>query len=313
LIIICLLALLLAFAIAISVLFYQVFVRRERSENNAEQPRCPKQLEQYAAAFLEAGTFLARTPYEPVSIQSFDGLTLRGRFFPADSAKGTILLAHGYRANGLDNFGCVLEFYHNLGYQLLLISQRSHWESEGRYICFGAKERFDCRDWAVYLSRRPDCAGKSIFLEGISMGASTVLMASGLDLPDTVDGIIADCGFTSPWDIVADLAKRRFHLPVHPLLDGLDCLAGWFAGFHLRESSTLDAMRQCRIPTLFVHGEGDNFVPCEMTRANYAACAAEKQLFTVPGAGHGGSYLVDRPGCEAVLRAFLAAHTRSCS
>ena len=40
---------------------------------------------------------------------------------------------------------------------------------------------------------------KDIFLCGISMGCATTLMAAGLDLPDNVKGIIADCGFTSPW------------------------------------------------------------------------------------------------------------------
>lgn len=300
-----LLGLVLVAVIVFSVLFQRIFVRRKE-----KQPKRPKWMEQYADVFSAAKEFLQRTPYEPVSIQSFDGLTLRARWYPAEQAKGTILLMHGYRANGFANFGYVMEFYHNLGYHLLLVSQRSHWESEGKYICFGVKERFDCRDWAEYLSKRPECVGKSIFLNGVSMGATTVMMATGLDLPETVDGVIADCGFTSPWDVVADLAKRRFHLPVHPLLEGLDCMTRWFAGFRLRECSTLDALRRCKIPVLFLHGERDRFVPCAMTKKNYAACAAEKQLITVPEARHGGSYLTDQMGCQNALRHFLSAHTR---
>ncbi|MGI6013807.1 MAG: alpha/beta hydrolase [Oscillospiraceae bacterium] len=305
-----LLALILVYIVVLSVLFQRIFVRRGQTEKQAEKLECPKRLIKYQKIFSDAEQFLEHAAYESVSILSFDGLRLWGRFYPAPSAKGTILLMHGYRADGFSNFGCVLAFYHDLGYNLLLVSQRSHWESSGRYICFGVKERFDCRDWAAYLSQRPDCEGKSIILEGISMGATTVLMTAGLELPETVDGIIADCGFTSPWDIVADLAKRRFHLPAHPLLDGLDCMTRWFAGFRLRDCSTLDALQQSHIPVLFIHGEQDNFVPCSMTQANYAACVAEKKLVTVPGAGHGISYLVDQSGCQKALQAFLTAHTR---
>lgn len=305
-----LLTLLLAGAAGCYLLFRYCCVRNRREETREGREKYPKWLADYADQFAAGEVFLETTPYEKVSIQSFDGLTLRGRFYPAADAKGTLLLMHGYRANAVDNFSCIAEFYHRLGYHLLLASQRSHGDSDGKYICFGVKERFDCRDWAVYLSQRPDCAGKSIFLDGISMGATTVLMAAGLELSETVDGIIADSGFTSPWDIVADIAKRRYRLPAHPLLDGLDLMTRCFAGFRLKEYSTLEAMRQNRLPTLFVHGERDGFVPCHMTVQSHAACASEKQLVIVPGAGHGGSYLVDQENCETILRAFLERHTR---
>ena len=305
-----LLAMVLVYIVILNVLFQRIFVRRRQKIDVKEGLKCPKRLEAYQETFFSATQFLNSAVYEPVSILSFDGLQLHGRFFPSTSAKGTILLMHGYRADGLSNFGYALAFYHGLGYNLLLVSQRSHWESEGRYICFGVKERFDCRDWAIYLSQRSDCAGKSIFLEGISMGATTVLMAAGLALPETVDGIIADCGFTSPWDIVADLARRRFHLPVHPLLDSLDWMTRWFAGFRLRECSTLDIMQHCSIPVLFIHGERDHFVCCDMTQKNYVACTSEKQLLTIPGAGHGISYLVDQIEYQKAVRKFLIEHTR---
>ena len=302
--------LLLAGLAGLYLLFRSVFVRSRKEETREGREKYPKWLAAYAAQFAAGEIFLETTPYETVSISAFDGLMLRGRFYSAADAKGTLLLMHGYHSNAVDNFSCIAEFYYRLGYNLLLVSQRSHGDSDGKYICFGVKERFDCRDWAVYLSQRPDCCGKSIFLDGISMGATTVLMAAGLDLPETVDGIIADSAFTSPWDIIADLAGRRYHLPAHPLCDGLSLLTQCIAGFRLKEYSTPEAMRENRIPTLFVHGEGDRFVPYRMTIESHTACAAEKQLVIVPGAGHGGSYLIDRENCETILRAFLERHTR---
>ena len=59
------------------------------------------------------------------------------------------------------------------------------------------------------------------------------------------------------------------------------------------------------MPVLFIHGEADNFVPCDMSRENYVHCAAPKALITVPGADHGFSYLVDREGVEAALKRFF--------
>ena len=78
------------------------------------------------------------------------------------------------------------------------------------------------------------------------------------------------------------------------------------AGFGLREYSTREAMKSCRLPLFLAHGEADTFVPCVMSRQTFDACTSEnKVLFTVPGAAHGRSYLVDREGYEKTLLAFL--------
>lgn len=52
----------------------------------------------------------------------------------------------------------------------------------------------------------------------------------------------------------------------------------------------MEAVKQCTVPVILFHGESDDFVPCEMSRINYDACATRKMLVTVPGAGHGLSY-----------------------
>ena len=125
----------------------------------------------------------------------------------------------------------------------------------------------------------------------------------------SVCGVIADCGFTSPWEEFRELLRSRYRLPAHPLLDAVDLYARLFAGFGLRECSTLDAMRTNSCPVLFVHGGSDHYVTTRFSRENYQACRAEKRLIIVPDAGHGMSYLLDTPGCQAALRDFLAAHT----
>ena len=167
---------------------------------------------------------------------------------------------------------------------------------------FGVMERLDCLDWVEWARGRFG-ARTPIVLVGISMGAATVLMAAGLELPENVRGILADCGYTAPSDIIRSV-MASMHCPraIYPLLR----LGGrLYGGFDIDSAGAEEALRRCRVPVLFVHGEDDRFVPCDMSRRNWAACASEKTLLTVPGAGHGLSYLVDEPGYEAALEEFF--------
>ena len=177
-----------------------------------------------------------------------------------------------------------------------------------QYICFGVKERFDCRDWARYVCDRfgPE---HDIFLGGLSMGSTTVLMATGLELPKSVRGVIADCGFTSPYEEFKEVLRHKIHLPVHPFIEIADMFCHIFAGYGFRDYSTLDAMRVNKLPILFIHGEADNFVPTYFTRENFDACLAPKVLITVPNAGHGFSYLLETERCQHALRVFLKTNS----
>ncbi len=115
---------------------------------------------------------------EHVKLTSFDGLHLSALYLPAQGeSQGTVVAFHGYRSLATIDFALEAELFHGLGYELLLPYQRSHGESQGKYITYGVKERFDCRDWARYAARRFG-QDKPLFLMGISMGAATVLMAS---------------------------------------------------------------------------------------------------------------------------------------
>ena len=238
---------------------------------------------------------------ERVEIASRDGLRLRGYFLPAEGAEATVILMHGYRSRELFDFSCVYRHWHERGFNILVPWQRAHGLSEGKLICFGVKERFDCLRWAEYIVERlgPDC---KIILEGMSMGAATVLMAAGLELPGNVRGIIADCGFTSPYEIM-EHTMRRWRIPPHPYLDAMRPLAR-LLGVPLGVS-TEDALRRSSLPVLLIHGGDDHVVPPEMSRRNLAACGGRGELLEVPGAGHGLSYLVDRAACEAALTAFV--------
>ncbi len=242
---------------------------------------------------------------EHVHIPSFDGLKLSALYIPAEteSPKGTCIVFHGYRSLATVDFAPEVEFLHSLGYRLLVPYQRSHGESEGKYITYGVNERLDCRDWVKYIDGR--FPGEDIFLMGISMGSATVMMASDLELPETVRGIVADCGFTTPWEIMAHVAKKDYNLPAFPLLNLVDLLARCKAGYSLKGADARKALAAAKIPVLFIHGEQDDFVPLSMTRENYAACGSPKDLYLVSGAGHAQSFAIDPAGCGEKIAEFL--------
>ncbi len=266
-----------------------------------------KQMDESRDLIEHGRTLYDSLPYEDLYLTSFDGLRLHARFYKNGDGRRTLLLSHGFRSSGRGDFAAVLPlYYETLGCSLLVLDHRAHGESEGRYITYGIRERFDVRDWARYLTDRAG-GDVQIVLDGISMGATAVLMACGTELPDTVTGVIADCGFTSPWDIFSHILHSTFHLGDFPILYLVGHMARRRAHFDFREMTTVRAMENWTKPALFIHGTADDFVPPAMTEAAYAACpAADKTLILVEGAMHGCSYLRDRARCESALRQFFA-------
>jgi fermentation-respiration switch protein FrsA (DUF1100 family) len=120
-----------------------------------------------------------------------------------------------------------------------------------------------------------------ILLDGLSMGASTMLYLADKDLPENVKGIVADCGFTSPKEIVSQVFRAVTHLPAVPSIWVAELCARFFADFSLYECDTRKVLQNSRLPVLMVHGTGDDFVPCRMTEEGYQACTSEKELLLV--------------------------------
>lgn len=238
-----------------------------------------------------------------VYVTSHDGLKLHGLWIPANNPRGTVLFAHGYRSTMLVDFGLAFDFYHTHGMNLLIPEQRSHGKSEGRYITFGVKESRDMQSWLEFYNNQ--LSTEPIILSGLSMGASTMLFLADKDLPVNVKGIIADCGFTSPYDILSSVFKRVIHLPAMPTLWVTDVFARLFAGFSLNEQDTRRSLAKSRLPIFMIHGVNDGFVPCEMTKMGYEACTGDKQLLLVDDADHGVSFLVAKDRYTAMITEFL--------
>lgn len=240
---------------------------------------------------------------QDVQIQSFDGLCLRGKWVPAQSSKATIILFHGYHTHYLHDFAGIFSMYHSVGLNLLLVRQRAHGESEGEYITFGVRERKDVLSWIEFHNREHGM--DNVFLGGMSMGASTVLFAAGEELPPNVRGITADCGFSSPAEILGHVIRRDYHLPAKLVLPLMEVWARALGGFSLYECDTRRTLARSKTPIIFIHGTADTFVPTAMSRTGYDACKSERELLLVEGAGHGRSYLYEPDRLTKALVVFF--------
>lgn len=245
----------------------------------------------YYACIIASHQWLLDHNANDVYITSEDGLRLHGLWIPAENPRGTILYAHGYRSTFLVDFCMAFSFYHERGFNLLIPDQRSHGKSQGHFITFGVKESADMRQWIDF--HNASLSDKPIVLNGISMGASTMLYLADEELPENVCGIIADCGFTSPKEIIADVFRRVVHLPAVPTIWIADLLARIFAKFGFSDKDTRRSLAKSRLPVLMVHGKEDGFVPCEMSESAFAACTSSKELLLIDGADHGLSFVHD--------------------
>ena len=229
-------------------------------------------------------------PHEDVSIKSFDGLTLRGKFYEYAPGAPIELMFPGYRGSAERDLCGGVQRCFALKRSALIVDQRACDDSEGTVITFGVKEHKDCLAWVDFMVEHfgPDV---KIILTGISMGASTVLMAAGRPLPSNVIGVLADCGFTSAKDII-QVVIRVMKLPPKLAYPFVKLGAKLFGHFDLEATPAVEAIKHCRLPVILFHGDADDFVPCYMSIENYEACPSTKKLVTIPGAGHGLSYLV---------------------
>ncbi len=241
--------------------------------------------------------------YEPVTISGFEGKTLFARYYHVSNDAPLQIFFHGYKSSAILDCCGGSKLAIKLRQNALVVDQRSHGQSEGNTITFGIKERRDCLCWIQYaLSRFGDDV--KIILAGLSMGAATVLMATDLELPSNVVGVIADCPYSSPKEIIQKVS-RDMHLPAKLMYPFVKLGARIFGGFNLEESSAVSAVTKTQIPILLIHGEDDRFVPCNMSREIHKSCTSSIVFETIPGAGHGLSYMISPDKYEEITIKFI--------
>lgn len=253
--------------------------------------------------------WLYKQDTQSLNINSFDGLKLHATLLKSKTKSDTTIICfHGYTGNSIDDFSSLARFYYKNDFNVLIVDERAHGKSDGKHIGFGILERHDVISWINHTIKIIGKRSK-IFLHGISMGAATVLMAGGLGFSENVKGIIADCGFTSVYEIFSHILKKDYHIPRFPVMYITEIMTRKRAGYAFNDINTVEILKNSKIPTLFIHGELDDFVPLWMSWKNYNACAANKELFIVKGADHAESYYIDRKGYESALQKFMGKYS----
>ena len=270
---------------------FTFFVNRKNKKTNEIETPSGKIYDPYRQQMINWTEETRLMQPEEFSITSFDGLKLYGKFYEFDKNAPIELMFHGYRGTAERDLSGAVQRCFKLGRSALIVDQRTSGKSEGNVITFGVNEHKDCLKWVDFAVKHFGEDVK-IILTGISMGASTVLMASGKELPENVIGVLADCGFTSAKEIIKKVIKD-LKLPINICYFFIKIGAKNYGNFDLEETSAIEQVAKSKIPIIFIHGENDDYVPCEMSKKMFDACKSRKELVTVKGAGHGLSYLVD--------------------
>ena len=236
--------------------------------------------------FTEKGEawFHRKKPAE-TAILSGRGELLHGYIIPApEFSDKWVICIHGY-TGAPDTMGPFGRKLHYAGYNTLYPALRGHEKSEKNTISMGWHDRLDLIDWCRSITDTNPAA--QIVLFGVSMGASTAMMASGEDLPESVRCIVADCGFSSVWDIFAVQLKKYSGLPAKPFLYPISTMAKLIDRLNIREASCVGQVKKSRTPTLFIHGDADELIPYSMMEDLYEAAGCEKEKLLIPDGKHG--------------------------
>lgn len=226
--------------------------------------------------------------YEEVYIKSHDGLLLHATFVPSPYFSRKVMIAvHGYNSYGMFDMSATVPTYRGMGYNVIIVDDRAHGKSEGKFLGFGCLDRMDVLNWCRYAIQRfgKDC---EILFHGVSMGAATVLLASSETcLHKQVKGVVADCPFAGAYEEFGYIMRHNYKVPGKPLLYFASMVCKLRAGYSFGQCSVLKAVKHIKIPVLFIHGTEDTFVPPHLTPKMYELCKSKyKFLYMCEGATH---------------------------
>lgn len=276
--------------------FHQVVLAKRKSKEDALKLLKERGL-------FEEGKFKAfEEVLEEVEIKSLDGFKLKGFFYKSNSSNKLIIFVHGYTANHYIGFQ-FLDLYIEEGFNVLLVDERGHGESEGKFATYGINEREDIKLWINFMrSKLSDL--EVIGLHGQSMGAATALMYVGKF--NDVDFIIADCPYSEGEELLKYQFKEIGKLPPTPVYMAVNKIIKSRCGFSMEDVSPISDIRECSTPILFIHGKSDHTIPYSMSQEMYKIRKNKMdRILLVDDADHVMSYAKGKSDYNKILKEYL--------
>ncbi len=213
-----------------------------------------------------------------------------------------VIVLHGY-SNSASFMVSPAKQFLNYGYNVLMPDLRAHGKSDGKYIGMGWLEKDDIMLWIDYLIAT--YGDIKIILYGISVGAATVMMLSGQDLPSNVRMAIEDSGYTSAWEEFKYELKHIFNMPIFPALYNANLMTMIRAKYSLKKASSIKQIKKSKIPIFFIHGDKDNFVPFYMLDKLYNEATCKKDRLVIKNAGHTEAQQIEPEKYWRAVRKFI--------
>lgn len=262
---------------------YRNLLIRETPDKWKRENSCPtdkEYSEMYETACAWGESVADRT--RDVSITN-EGLNLCGKFTDNGSEQ-TVLILCG-RAEGLFYSYYYADPYDRAGYNILVVDQRAHGESDGIYSGLGIHEARDAIAWIRFLKEH--CHTESVVLHGICIGAAcAVCVASSLDCPKELKGIVTD-GLYDSFHHVFKQRMRTMKKPEIPVLYEIEYQIRKHIGVNVRKDTPISMMPNVRVPVLMFHSKEDISSLPKYTEPLFDACASErKKLVWMPVGAH---------------------------
>lgn len=242
--------------------------------------------------YIDAYTWYDGIPKEDVHIKSYDDLKLHGIYIPSHNKKTEKLaiVIHGYQSKAYDMV-IIAKMYSDLGFKVLMIDQRGHGESEGKFTSVGFYESFDLKKWLHYATRTYG-SNIQILLHGVSMGASTAVLATEYPEIKHVKMMVLDSLFTNFSSSIYRQVKKLY---LRLFVPGVSLISFFRLKFFLRQVHPLKHIKRCDIPTLFIHSGNDGVVSKEMVESLYKHLKTDrKEMLHIEGARHAKGFEVDK-------------------
>ena len=245
---------------------------------------------------------------EDITLKSFDGLNLTSTLIMNENPTNKfIILVHGVSICYVGSLKYFDIFYKN-GFNVLIVNQRRHGKSEGKYSTYGFYEKYDVNMWIEYLKSR---FGNDIILglHGESMGAGTVMET--IPLNDSIKFVIEDCGYSNFHELIGFQITHAYkNRLVRKILRPSLIFANFFmktkAKFSMKKIVPIDIVSSTSLPMMFIHGKEDYFVPWYMSVDLYnAKTKGYKKLYLVEGAKHAEALEVNKILYEKKIMTFI--------